>query len=99
MKGKTILVLFMAAGLFTICPVKAQAGEISLALSGGISSSLNEASSASEEQITDALDTAVKNNYTGLCIAQVTDYVNVRTESSEDSEVVGKLFKAAGIEK
>ena len=92
MKGKTILVLFMAAGLFTICPVKAQAGEISLALSGGISSSLNEASSASEEQITDALDTAVKNNYTGLCIAQVTDYVNVRTESSEDSEVVGKLF-------
>ena len=92
MKGKTILVLFMAAGLFTICPVKAQAGVISLALSGSISSSLNEASSASEEQITDALDTAVKNNYTGLCIAQVTDYVNVRTESSEDSEVVGKLF-------
>lgn len=92
MKGKAFLVFALTAGLFTFCPVKAEAGEISLALSGGISSSLSEAAAASEEQLTEALDTAVKNNYSGLCIAQVNDYVNVRTESNEDSDIVGKLF-------
>ena len=92
MKGKTAFVFLMAAGLFAMNPANVHAEGISLALSGGISSSLGEAQNTTENDISEALDQAVKNNYTGLCIAQVTDYVNVRTEANEESEVVGKLF-------
>lgn len=92
MKGKTAFVFLMAAGLFAMNPANVHAEGISLALSGGISSSLGEAQNTTEDDISEALDQAVKNNYTGLCIAQVTDYVNVRTEANEESEVVGKLF-------
>lgn len=75
-----------------VSPLKADAASISLALDGaGVSSSLDEAD-ISEEVIDQALDKAEKENYTGLCIAQVTDYVNVRSEANEESEVVGKLY-------
>ena len=33
-----------------------------------------------------------KEDFTGLVIAQVNDYVNVRSEASEESEIVGKLY-------
>ena len=40
MKGKTAFVFLMAAGLFAMNPANVHAEGISLALSGGISSSL-----------------------------------------------------------
>lgn len=91
MKFKKVLLLCLAAGVFTLSPLTADASQISLAMSGGIASSLDE-TETSEEDIEEALDKAVKNNYTGLCIATVSDYVNVRSEASEESEIVGKLF-------
>lgn len=88
---KKAVLLFLAAGVFTLSPLTADASQISLAMSGGMASSLDEAT-ATEEEIEEALDKAVKDNYTGLCIATVSDYVNVRSEASEEGEIVGKLF-------
>ncbi|MCI8429954.1 MAG: SH3 domain-containing protein [Lachnospiraceae bacterium] len=81
----------LAAGLFIVQPMNADAAQISLALAGGISTSLDE-SSTSDNELADVLDEVVKDNYTGFCIAKVNDYVNVRSEPSEDGEVLGKLF-------
>lgn len=81
----------LAAGMFVTAPLHADAAQISLALAGGITASLDE-SATSDDEMADVLDSVVKDNYTGLCIAQVSDYVNVRSESSEDGEIIGKLF-------
>lgn len=85
------ILICLAAGVFFVHPVKADAAEISLALSGGVSTSLDEAT-ASDEKMAEVLDEVVKGNYTGLCIATVNDYVNVRSEASEEGEILGKLF-------
>lgn len=88
---KRAILLGFAVSTFAVSSMNANAAQLSLALVGGISSSLDEAAT-SDEQMAEVLDEVVKNNYTGLCIAQVTDYVNVRSESNENSEVLGKLF-------
>lgn len=85
------LMICLATGVFTVSPLTANAAQISLALAGGISSSLDEAAVADDE-LDEVLDEVVKSNYTGMCIAQVNDYVNVRSEPSEDGEILGKLF-------
>lgn len=91
MNFKKALLLFLASGVFLMNPMKTDAASISLAQAGGIGSSMEEADT-SETDMEEALDKAVKDNYTGLCVATVTDYVNVRSEASEESEAVGKLF-------
>lgn len=88
---KKVFMLGLAAGIFTVSSMTASAAQISLALVGGISSSLDEAAT-SDDQMAEVLDEVVKNNYTGMCIAQVSDYVNVRSEANEEGEVLGKLF-------
>lgn len=85
------LLICLAAGIFVVSPMKADAAQISLALAGGISSSLDESATA-EEELAEVLDEVVKDNYTGFCIANVNDYVNIRSEASEEGEVVGKLY-------
>ena len=79
----------LAAGLIVVQPIQADAAQISLALAGGITTSLDE-SSASDNEMAEVLDEVVKDNYTGFCIAKVNDYVHVRSEPSEDGEVLGK---------
>ncbi len=81
----------LAAGLFVVQPINADAAQISLALSGGITTSLD-GSNASDDEMAEVLNEVVKDNYTGFCIAKVNSYVNVRSEPSEDGEVLGKLF-------
>lgn len=88
---KKAFMLGLAASIFTVSSMTANAAQISLALVGGISSSLDEAA-ASDVEMAEVLDEVVKDNYTGMCIAQVSDYVNVRSEASEEGEVLGKLF-------
>ncbi|MCC8163240.1 MAG: SH3 domain-containing protein [Lachnospiraceae bacterium] len=92
MRRKAVLMLLTAAGLFLINPATAQAGQLSLGLDGGIASSISRASNATEEDIEEALNIAVTTTYTGLCVAQVNDYVNIRSGPSEDYDVVGKLY-------
>lgn len=90
MNLKRVLLLLLTAGIFAGNPMNANASSLTLAQqSGGISSSLD---STSDEEVEKALDKAIKDNYTGLCIAQVNDYVNVRSEASEEGEIIGKLF-------
>ena len=92
MAFRKVLFLCLTAGaLVLVRPMTADAAQIDLALAGGISSSFDEAA-ASDSEMASALDEAVKNNYTGMCIAQVSDYVNIRSEANEESEVVGKLY-------
>ena len=81
----------LAAGMFMIHPMSAEAAQLSLGLSGGISSSLDEATTA-DSDMAQALDEAVKTTYTGFCVAKADDYVNIRSEASENGEVVGKLY-------
>ena len=77
----------LAAGLFVVQPINADAAQISLALSGGITTSLD-GSNASDDEMAEVLNEVVKDNYTGFCIAKVNSYVNVRSEPSEDGEVL-----------
>ena len=91
MAFKKSLLLLAVAGVFLVHPMTEDASSISLALAGGISSSLDE-SSATDEDVEAVVAQTAKENYTGLCIAQVNDYVNVRSEASEEGEIVGKLF-------
>ena len=50
------------------------------------------AASSVAESETEAVATNGPADYTGIAIAQVNDYVNVRSTASEDGEVVGKLY-------
>ena len=80
MAFKKSLLLLAVAGVFLVHPMTADASSISLALAGGISSSLDD-SSATDEDVEAVVAQTAKENYTGLCIAQVNDYVNVRSEA------------------
>ena len=88
---KKSLSFCLVAGLLLTTPMQADAAQISLALAGGITSSLDEATT-SDDEMANVLDEVVKNNYTGFCIAHVNDYVNVRSASNEDGEIIGKLY-------
>ena len=75
------LILCLAASLFIATPMEADAAQISLALAGGITSSLDE-SSTSDEQIANVLDEVVKNNYTGLIMSMFVATPVKRAKSS-----------------
>jgi cell wall-associated NlpC family hydrolase len=79
--------------MFVAQPMSANAASTSLASLGtvGLSASLDQLGT-SGESITQALDKAEKENYTGLCIAKVNDYVNVRSGAGEEYDIVGKLY-------
>ena len=58
----------------------------------GIASVMTEAHTADptvEEKIVEEL---TPSEYDGICIAQVNDYVNVRSLPSEEGEILGKLY-------
>lgn len=68
---------------------------ISLAVSGYITSSSEAAVSAAAEaaeQVSENEAPVVASEYSDIAIAQVDNYVNVRTEPNTESEVVGKLY-------
>ncbi|MBO6015998.1 MAG: C40 family peptidase [Lachnospiraceae bacterium] len=45
-----------------------------------------------DEQIAQAAQIEEEKYFSGLVIAQVNDYVNVRSDASEDAEILGKLY-------
>ncbi len=90
MRLRKILYMLTAAGCFLVIrPIDVKAAQINLALSDGINSTFWD---VSDDDMEAALEDAMKKNYTGICVAKVTDYVNVRSEASEESDRVGKLF-------
>ena len=72
--------------------IKAEAGNTFSFGEEGIASVMTEAHTADptvEEKIVEEL---TPSEYDGICIAQVNDYVNVRSLPSEEGEILGKLY-------
>lgn len=87
------------AGLicFQLGGVQAEASGLSLGTEEGIASVTTAAYEADTNADEIVLDEMTPSEYDGICIAQVDNYVNVRSEPSEESEVLGKLYdKSAG---
>ena len=58
---------------------------------------MTEAQTADPDADEKVLEDMTPSEFEGVCIAKVNDYVNVRSEANEDSEVLGKLYdKSAG---
>lgn len=90
------LMMSLTAGVLLLNPLTADAAQLSLGFAGGITSSLNEAVTEDSE-MAQILDNVVKETYTGMCVAHVNDYVNIRQEADSDSESLGKMYdKAVG---
>ena len=65
----------------------------SAVVSGSVSSSSSASAASSSDAGSSASSaSAEEESFKSLVIAQVDDYVNVRSEASEDSEVLGKLY-------
>lgn len=79
---------------FTLSGFQANASNLSSAagLDAGIASVLNEAYSTNPTADKDIVKYLTPSEYDGICIAQVSDYVNVRSTYSEEGEILGKLY-------
>lgn len=77
---------------FSMGSIKAEASNSFSFGEEGIASVMTEAHTADptvEEKIVEEL---TPSEYDGICIAQVNDYVNVRSLPSEEGEILGKLY-------
>ncbi len=82
---------------FNFGGMKAEASGVSLAAVEGIASVMTEAQAADPDADEKVLEDMTPSEFDGICIAKVNDYVNVRSEASEESEILGKLYdKSAG---
>jgi len=88
---KKSIISCLTVGVLLAYPMQADAAQLGLQLAGGISDALDNAVT-SDEEMESALDEAVKTTYTGMGFATVDNYVNIRDGSSEEHEVVGKLY-------
>ena len=83
---------------FSFSGMRAEASSLSLAAEEGIASVMTEAQAVDPEADEKVLEDMTPSEFDGICIAKVNDYVNVRSEASEDSEILGKLYdKSAGV--
>ena len=81
---------------FSFSGIRAEVSSLSLA-EEGIASVMTEAQTADPDADEKVLEDMTPSEFEGVCIAKVNDYVNVRSEANEDSEVLGKLYdKSAG---
>ncbi len=93
MKGYQFTTLCLAGLLcFGVNSIKTEASNNLGVDSGGIASLLNEAHDGSPETNEEIAKILSPSEYEGICIAQVDNYVNVRSLPSEEGEVLGKLY-------
>ena len=78
---------------FSFSGIRAEASSLSLGAEEGIASVMTEAQAADPEADEKVLEDMTPSEFEGVCIAKVNDYVNVRSEANEDSEILGKLSK------
>lgn len=83
------------AGMICFCGGAMKAEASNLGLDAGIASLLNEAHGVSAEADAEIIKIFAPSEFEGICIAQVHDYVNVRSLPNEESEVLGKLYNEA----
>ncbi|MDF2586994.1 MAG: hypothetical protein K0S41_835 [Anaerocolumna sp.] len=74
---------------FTSKSIVANAAEIPLA---GIDVVLNDFYRNKPNTVTDITEYLIDSEYKDLAIAQVTNYVNIRSKADEESEILGKLY-------
>ncbi|MCI8416762.1 MAG: SH3 domain-containing protein [Lachnospiraceae bacterium] len=93
MKGYQITTLCLAGMIcFGVSSIKTEAASNLGVDSGGIASLLNEAHDGTPETSEEIAKILSPSEYEGICIAQVDNYVNVRSLPSEEGEVLGKLY-------
>jgi len=77
---------------FQLGGIKAEASNLSTVGEEGIASVITEAYTSNPEAEEEVVDYLTPSEYDGICIAQVNDYVNVRSLPSEEGEILGKLY-------
>lgn len=77
---------------FQLGGIQAEASTFSLSTEEGIASVMTEAYNADPEVDEKIVDEMTPSEYDGICIAQVNDYVNVRSQPNEEGEILGKLY-------
>ena len=85
-------VCLAGAFCFLISGSRAEASNLLPAAEEGFASVMTEAYEADPEADQKVLEEMTPSEYDGICIAQVNDYVNVRSEPNEESEILGKLY-------
>ncbi len=77
---------------FLISGSRAEASNLLSGMDTGIASVMTEAYEVDPAADEKVLEEMTPSEYEGICIAQVNDYVNVRSEPNEESEILGKLY-------
>jgi cell wall-associated NlpC family hydrolase len=77
---------------FSFGGIKVEASNLSSFGEEGIASVLTEAHTADPTIDEKVVDELTPSEYEGICIAQVNDYVNVRSLPNEEGEILGKLY-------
>ena len=77
---------------FQTAGIKAEASNMLNIGEEGIASIITEAHTSDPEAEEKIVDYLTPSEYDNICIAQVNDYVNVRSTPGEDGEVLGKLY-------
>ncbi|MCI8852972.1 MAG: SH3 domain-containing protein [Lachnospiraceae bacterium] len=91
MKVHQLTTLCLAGVLcFGVSSIKAEAAN--LGMDAGIASLLNEAQDGTPETNQEIAKILSPSEYPDLCIAQVDNYVNVRSAPTEEGEILGKLY-------
>lgn len=69
-----------------------EVGATGFGVDAGIASLLNEAHETSSEADQEIVRILTPSEYDNVCIAQVDNYVNIRSAPGEEGEVLGKLY-------
>lgn len=77
---------------FSMSGIKAEASNSFSFGEEGIASVMTEAHTADPTVDEKVVEELTPSEYDGICIAQVNDYVNVRSLPSEEGEILGKLY-------
>ncbi len=82
------------AGAFYFClsGVQAEAGSLLPEVNEGIASVMASAYQVDPTADEKVLEEMTPSEYESICIAQVDNYVNIRSEPSEEGEILGKLY-------
>ena len=77
---------------FSFGGMRAEASNLSTLGEEGIASVMTEAHTADPTVDEKVIEELTPSEFDGICIAQVNDYVNVRSLPSEEGEILGKLY-------
>ena len=95
---KFAMICLAGALCFSFSGIRAEASSLSLGAEEGIASVMTEAQAVDPEADEKVLEDMAPSEFDGICIAQVNDYVNVRSEANTTSSVVTSLANGDTVE-